>query len=120
MIIFERHLHRVGRQALPGPLQRLLLVCEERKVAAGFANLPVDVLRRPGDRDPKAAVFFGSLFSALLPAGVGGGLRATAVAVMVVMTAGWFTIMAALFGLDPVARAYARPRRWIDRVMVAS
>lgn len=66
--------------------------------------------------NPKAAVFFGSLFSSLLPAHAGLGLRGTAVALMVVLAAGWFTAVAALFGLGPIARGYAHARRWIDRV----
>lgn len=66
--------------------------------------------------NPKAAVFFGSLFSALLPAHAGFGLRGTAVALMVALAVCWFTAVAVLFGLGPIARAYARARRWIDRV----
>ncbi|SDY81838.1 Threonine/homoserine/homoserine lactone efflux protein [Micromonospora pattaloongensis] len=69
--------------------------------------------------NPKAAVFFGSLFSALLPVDAGVGLRAAAVALMVAVAVVWFTVVATVFGLDPVARAYARTRRWIDRVMGA-
>ena len=65
--------------------------------------------------NPKAAVFFTSLFGALLPASAGLGLRGVAVALMVTIACCWFTAVAVLFGLAPVARAYRRAHRWIDR-----
>jgi threonine efflux protein len=69
--------------------------------------------------NPKAAVFFGSLLGALLPAHATVTLRIEAVAAMVAMAAVWFTIVATVFGIAPVARAYRRSRRWIDRIMAA-
>ena len=69
--------------------------------------------------NPKAAAFFGSLLGAFLPAHTGPPLRVVVVAVMVGVTFAWYTAVAALFGLAPVARVYRRARRWIDRVMAA-
>ena len=69
--------------------------------------------------NPKAAAFFGSLLGAFLPAHTGPMLRVVVVAVMVGVTLAWYTTVAVLFGLAPVARVYRRARRWIDRVMAA-
>lgn len=69
--------------------------------------------------NPKAAAFFGSLFGALLPAGMSPGLRIVLVAIIVGAGAGWYTVVSVLFGLPLVARGYRRARRWIDRVMAA-
>jgi threonine/homoserine/homoserine lactone efflux protein len=69
--------------------------------------------------NPKAAAFFGSLLGAFLPAHTGPTLRVLVVAVMVGVTLAWYTTVAVLFGLAPVARVYRRARRWIDRVMAA-
>jgi threonine efflux protein len=90
-------------------------------------------VRQPGNRlwrawrdgfltnlgNPKAAAFFGSLLGALMPAHAGVGLKVAVVPLIVGMAAGWYTIVATLFGLAPVARVYRRARRWIDRVMAA-
>jgi threonine/homoserine/homoserine lactone efflux protein len=69
--------------------------------------------------NPKAAAFFGSLLGALLPAHTGPLLRVVVMVVMVGIAFAWYTAVAALFGLAPVARVYRRARRWIDRVTAA-
>ena len=69
--------------------------------------------------NPKAAAFFGSLLGALLPAHTGPLLRVVVMVVMVGISLAWYTAVAALFGLAPVARVYRRARRWIDRVTAA-
>ena len=69
--------------------------------------------------NPKAAVFFGSLFGAMVPAGTGALARVLLIAVMVSVAAGWFALVASLFGLDVVARGYRRARRGVDRATAA-
>jgi threonine efflux protein len=69
--------------------------------------------------NPQAAAFFGSLLGALRPAHAGVGLRLAVVPLMAALGAGWYTVVATLFGLAPVARVYRRVRRWVDRVMAA-
>ncbi|MEU6572817.1 LysE family transporter [Streptomyces sp. NPDC046805] len=64
--------------------------------------------------NPKAAVFFGSLFTAFLPPHPGVGLDAAVIAVMLLMATAWFTAVACLFSLSRVARGYRRAKRWID------
>jgi threonine efflux protein len=66
--------------------------------------------------NPKAVVFFGSLFGALLPHDLSFGMRATVLVAIVTMPLCWYLTVATLFGSAPVARLYRRVRRWIDRV----
>lgn len=66
--------------------------------------------------NPKAAVFFGSLFSALLPAHPALWLQGIALSVMLVMAIGWFTAVAFLFSLAPVTRVYRRTKRAVDAI----
>nr|BFE52636.1 threonine export protein RhtC [Saccharothrix mutabilis subsp. capreolus] len=66
--------------------------------------------------NPKAAVFFGSLFGALLPADTATPGRVAVVAGMVALAAAWFSLVATLFGLPRVVEVYRRGRRWVDRV----
>ncbi len=66
--------------------------------------------------NPKALAFFTSIFALLLPARPPLWLDATILAGMVSISAGWFTLVALLFSLPPVARAYRRAQRWIDAI----
>jgi RhtB (resistance to homoserine/threonine) family protein len=66
--------------------------------------------------NPKAAVFFGSLFSALLPPHPELWLQGTVLAGMLVMAACWFSVVAVLFSLPAVTRAYRRAKRAVDAV----
>jgi len=66
--------------------------------------------------NPKAAVFFGSVFSSVLPAHSGTGVKLGAFAVIVTLSVLWFALVA--FGMSTVRlqSAYLRARRGIDRV----
>jgi threonine efflux protein len=62
----------------------------------------------------KALAFFTSIFALLLPANPPLWLDAAILIGMVGISAGWFSLVALLFSLGPVARAYRRAQRWID------
>lgn len=64
--------------------------------------------------NPKAAVFFSSLFAVVLPAGAPGWLQASAVAVIVGIAWGWYSAVAVVFSFAPVRAGYRRVRRWVD------
>jgi threonine/homoserine/homoserine lactone efflux protein len=64
--------------------------------------------------NPKAAAFFGSLFTALLPPDASPWLGAAAVGIVVATAAGWYGLVACVFAAPPVAAAYRRAKRWID------
>ncbi|HVQ89904.1 MAG TPA: LysE family transporter [Mycobacteriales bacterium] len=69
--------------------------------------------------NPKAAVFFTSLFAALLPAGVPVWVAVVAVAEMGLIPAAWYSVVACLFSTGRVRRAYQAMRRPIDAVVGA-
>jgi len=64
--------------------------------------------------NPKAAVFFSSIFAALLPAHVAWSGRMLAGGAILAMAAAWFTTVACLFSAKRVAAGYARARRVVD------
>lgn len=87
--------------------------------------------RRPGLRsplvtgllvdlgNPKAAVFFTSLFAALLPADPPLWLAVAAVVEMGLIPALWYSAVACLFSTGRVVRAYRAVRRPLDAVLGA-
>jgi threonine efflux protein len=61
--------------------------------------------------NPKAAVFFGSLFAVALPPGAAGWAGPALAGVVVAMTAAWYGAIALAVTRRPVAAAYARAER---------
>jgi threonine efflux protein len=87
------------------------------------AGLPAGVPRRGAAyrtglltdlANPKAAVFFSSMFAVLLPAGPPLWLRAATLALVVGVEAAWYATVVGLVTLAPVLRAYRRARRVLD------
>ena len=66
--------------------------------------------------NPKAAIFFGSVFANVLPAHSSGGLKLGAFAVMMVLSLLWFALVALGMSTARLQAAYLRARRSIDRV----
>ena len=66
--------------------------------------------------NPKAAIFFGSMFSSVLPAHSGAGLKLGAFAVIVTLSALWFALVALSMATARLQAAYLNARRGIDRV----
>lgn len=66
--------------------------------------------------NPKAAVFWTSLFAAVLPPAAPISVRVAAIAVAVTVAAAWYSAVACAFSLTVIARWYERGKRWIDRV----
>jgi threonine efflux protein len=64
--------------------------------------------------NPKAAVFFTSLFAALLPAGAPWWFKAATVVIVAAIPALWYSLVAFLFSTGRVASAYRRLRRPFD------
>lgn len=65
--------------------------------------------------NPKTAIFVAGLFAATLPTSVPLAEDLSAVALMVVISLGWYTVVAVLFTSAHVSKVYARARHWIDR-----
>lgn len=66
--------------------------------------------------NPKVAVFFGSIFIAMLPADVPLWMTAALIAIVSFNEFWWYTVVALFFGAGPVRRFYLRAKVWIDRV----
>ena len=65
--------------------------------------------------NPKAAVFFGSIFIAMLPAVIPPWLAFALIAVVTFNEIWWYTIVALFFGAGAVRRFYLRAKLWLDR-----
>lgn len=70
--------------------------------------------------NPKAAVFFGSLFVTILPVGAPGWVQCATVAVVAAVSALWFTTLALMFSAGRVRACYGRIRRPVDALTGAA
>lgn len=66
--------------------------------------------------NPKAAMFFGSIFSACFPASPAPALLVAAVLVVFVNALCWYALLALVFGRGSVRATYMRKRRVLDKV----
>jgi threonine efflux protein len=66
--------------------------------------------------NPKAAVFWTSLFAVLLPTAAPAWAHAAAIGVAVLVAAAWYSAVACAFSLDVISSRYRRAKGWIDRV----
>jgi threonine efflux protein len=64
--------------------------------------------------NPKAVVYFGSVFSAFLGDGIDATTRWGLWTLIVVETFVWFALVAAIFALPAMRRGYLRLAHWID------
>lgn len=64
--------------------------------------------------NPKVVIYFGSIFSAFVGAGVSSGARWGLWALVVAETFLWFSFVAGCFALPVMRRGYLRISRWID------
>lgn len=69
--------------------------------------------------NPKAALFFGSVFATSFPAQPSAVLQLGSVAVVVFSAVGWYSVLAFLFSRDSVVQRYARASSLISRVASA-
>lgn len=65
--------------------------------------------------NPKAAVFFGSVFSSVLGAETSPGLKLAAFGVIVGLSVAWFVLVALGMSTAPMQNLYLRARRGLDR-----
>jgi RhtB (resistance to homoserine/threonine) family protein len=66
--------------------------------------------------NPKVAVFFGSIFVAMLPGEVPGWMVVALIAIVTMNEIIWYSLVSLFFGSSPVRRFYLVAKRWIDRV----
>ncbi|MFU2315485.1 threonine export protein RhtC [Rahnella sp. PCH160] len=66
--------------------------------------------------NPKAVVYFGSVFSMFVGDSVSSGERLGIFLLIVVETLAWFSLVAVVFALPKMRRGYQRLAKWIDGV----
>ncbi|WP_290547018.1 LysE family translocator [Aestuariivirga sp.] len=66
--------------------------------------------------NPKVAVFFGSIFIAMLPPGVPPWMTPALIFIVSFNEVWWYSAVALFFGSDPVRAFYLRAKVWIDRI----
>ena len=64
--------------------------------------------------NPKAIIYFGSIFAGLITPDVSNVIRAVIYAMVIAETFLWFGLVALIFGLPPLRRGYRKLCRWID------
>lgn len=66
--------------------------------------------------NPKAVIYFGSVFSLFVGDSVGAGARWGLFLLIVAETFVWFSLVAVVFALPAMCRGYQRLAKWIDGV----
>ncbi|WP_432409854.1 threonine export protein RhtC [Serratia marcescens] len=66
--------------------------------------------------NPKAVIYFGSVFSLFVGDSVGAGARWGLFLLIVAETFVWFSLVAVMFALPAMRRGYQRLAKWIDGV----
>ncbi|VEC01746.1 Threonine efflux protein [Cedecea lapagei] len=64
--------------------------------------------------NPKAIIYFGSVFSLFVGDNVGSAERWGLFVLIAIETFAWFTVVASLFALPKMRRGYQRLAKWID------
>ncbi len=66
--------------------------------------------------NPKVPVFFGAVFVGILPAGITWAETALVLALVLLVEAGWYVLVARVFSFPQARRAYMRLKTTLDRV----
>ncbi len=66
--------------------------------------------------NPKAIVYFGSVFSLFVGDDMSAGARWSVFALVAIETLVWFSLVAAIFSLPAFRKGYQRAAKWIDGV----
>jgi threonine/homoserine/homoserine lactone efflux protein len=66
--------------------------------------------------NPKAAVFWTSLFATVLPPAAPASVHVAAITIAVAIAAAWYSAVACTFSLAVMTRWYRRAKKWVDRV----
>lgn len=106
----------MGFQMLRGALKKETANSDAPQVelAAGGRSFVKGLLTNLAN--PKAIIYFGSVFSLFVGDSVGASARWGIFVLIVVETFAWFTLVASVFALPRVRRGYQRMAKWIDGV----
>lgn len=106
----------MGYQMLRGALKKSAAPVAEPQVelAQGGKSFVKGLLTNLAN--PKAIIYFGSVFSLFVGDNVGTAARWGIFMLIIVETFAWFTVVASLFALPAMRRGYQRMAKWIDGV----
>ena len=106
----------MGYQMLRGALKKSAASTDEPQVelARGGQSFIKGLLTNLAN--PKAIIYFGSVFSLFVGDNVGSGERWGIFLLIALETFAWFTLVASLFALSAMRRGYQRMAKWIDGV----
>ncbi|MCS2164260.1 threonine export protein RhtC [Scandinavium manionii] len=106
----------MGYQMLRGALKKREATTEtpEVELAQGGKSFLKGLLTNLAN--PKAIIYFGSVFSLFVGDNIGGAERWGIFLLIIVETLAWFTVVASLFALPTMRRGYQRMAKWIDGV----
>ncbi|HCC10016.1 threonine export protein RhtC [Atlantibacter hermannii] len=106
----------MGYQMLRGALKKSAASTDEPQVelARGGQSFIKGLLTNLAN--PKAIIYFGSVFSLFVGDNVGSGERWGIFLLIALETFAWFTLVASLFALPTMRRGYQRMAKWIDGV----
>ena len=106
----------MGYQMLRGALKKSAAPTDEPQVelARGGQSFIKGLLTNLAN--PKAIIYFGSVFSLFVGDNVGSGERWGIFLLIALETFAWFTLVASLFALPAMRRGYQRMAKWIDGV----
>ncbi len=65
--------------------------------------------------NPKAAVFFGSVFLTMLAPDAPAWLKGVALVLVFVIEFGWYLVVATMFSSPPARRVYGNAKAWVER-----
>ncbi|SMG58119.1 threonine export protein RhtC [Cedecea sp. NFIX57] len=104
----------MGYQMLRGAFKKEVKDEETPKVelASGGKSFVKGLLTNLAN--PKAIIYFGSVFSLFVGDNVGSAERWGLFVLIAIETFAWFTIVASLFALPKMRRGYQRLAKWID------
>lgn len=106
----------MGYQMLRGALKKNDIVTAEPQVELARSGRSFLKGLLTNLANPKAIIYFGSVFSLFVGDNIGAGARWGIFLLVVLETLAWFTIVASLFALPKMRRGYQRMAKWIDGI----
>ena len=106
----------MGYQMLRGALKKNDIVTAEPQVELARSGRSFLKVLLTNLANPKAIIYFGSVFSLFVGDNIGAGARWGIFLLIVLETLAWFTIVASLFALPKMRRGYQRMAKWIDGI----
>lgn len=107
----------MGYQMLRGALKKKAATAESEpqvELAKGGRSFMKGLLTNLAN--PKAIIYFGSVFSLFVGDNVGASARWGIFLLIILETLAWFTVVASVFALPTMRRGYQRAAKWIDGV----